>query len=463
MNAKATLVHHRWASLPFLLGGGAIPILDFFAINMILPTIRADRGLDAVATQLVVSAFSGLYAVLLITGSRLGDLWGRRRLFVLGALGFAVASALAAWSPSVEVLLGARALAGAAAALFVPQVLASIVVQFPAEERPRALGWLGTAFSLASVVGTVLGGLLIAWHPWGLTWQALFLAYVPLGLSVALGGLRLVESRNEHAQGLDWGGVGLIVLALGLLIFPLAEGRAAGWPPLAWVLLALSPVAWAGFFVYEARLEDRGGSPLVSSELLRNGPFRLGLALSLLLYIAYGFLLCTTLFLKATHGLTALEAGLANLPFALAFFAVSFFVSPVARRLGALVLPVGFGLMAVGWGLMIVSVARGGAGIDGLGLVGMAVAGAGNGLVQPSLLRVATSTLGPRHAGQASGVLLSVQQMAGALAVVVLGGVYFSLASTDPTLGYLVALSTSAFLGLTAAVALVLVPRGGRV
>jgi len=454
MNLKTQEAGHqrRWAALPFLLAGACLPVLDTFVISMILPTIRAALGADAVQSQLVASAFSGVYAVFLITGSRLGDLFGRRRLFVVGAAGFTLASLAGALAPSINALIAARAFQGASAALFAPQVLAAIQALFGPSDRPQAIKWMGTAFSIAGALGFLLGGWLIAWHPFGLTWQALFAAYVPLGLAIALGGLSVPESKNPHAQGLDPAGVGLLFLALALVLFPLAEGRAAGWPLWSFGLLALAPLVWVGFLAFERRLARRGGSPLVALDLFREPAFVRGLVLSFFLYVAYGFLFCFALYLKTTRQLSALDLGLANLPFALGFFAVSFAVGRLSAWLGHRILVVGFGLLTLGWSAILTSVIIGGGGLDALGTLGLAVAGVGNGLVLPSLIRVVTGAMEPRHAGLASGVLLSVQQMGSSLGVVILGGIYFSVsASGDAPTAFAWALGTSVFLGAGAA------------
>lgn len=444
----------RWAALPFLLAGACLPVLDTFVISMILPTIRASLGADPVQTQLVASAFSGVYAVFLITGSRLGDLFGRKLLFVVGTLGFAVASLVCALAPSIGWLIAGRALEGLSAALFAPQVLAAIQSLFDPVERPSAIRWMGTAFSIAGALGFVLGGLLIAWQPFGQTWQALFFTYVPLGLAIGWGGVRIPESKNPHAQGLDPWGVGLIFLALGLLVFPLAEGRAAGWPLWSLVLLGTSPLAWLAFLAWQSRLLRTGGSPLVALDLFLDPAFVKGLVLSFFLYLAYGFLFCLALYLKTTRHLSALDLGLAVLPFAFSFFVVSFFVGRLASLLGNRILVLGFGLLAAGWSGLLVSVLTGGGGIDGVGTLGLLVAGLGNGLVLPSLIRVVTGAMDPRHAGLASGVLLSVQQMGGSLGVVVLGGLYFTgtAAGGDPGTALAWALATSVALGLAGAV-----------
>jgi MFS family permease len=439
----------RWAALPFLIAGACFPVMDFFSISMLLPTVRTALNATAVEAQLVSSVFSAVYAVFLITGSRLGDLFGRRRLFIVGGLVFSAASLLGALAPSIGWLIAARALQGASAALFAPQVLATIQALFEGEERALVIRRLGTSFAAAGVIGLVGVGALIAWHPFGLTWQTMFLAYAPAAAIIVLGALRIPESKNPHAQGLDPLGVGLLFVALGLLVVPLAAGRAAGWPLWSFLLLGLSPVGWFLLLRWQSALTRRGGSPLVALELFRDSVLVRGLVLSFLLYVSYGFLFCLALFLQGTRHLSAWELGLANLPMGLAFFASTFAVRTVSRWMGNGILVLGFALLGTGYAVIAASAILGD---TGLGIaVGMVVTGLGNGLVIPSLLRVVTSGMEPRHAGLASGLLLSVQQMGGALGVVILGGVYFGVGAVAPQAGLAAAIGTAAALVLGAA------------
>ncbi|WP_229185016.1 MFS transporter [Bradyrhizobium oropedii] len=209
----ATVDPRRWLALPVLLTGAFLPILDFNVVNLALPAIRGNLGATASEVQFVISAYAATYAVFLITGGRLGDLLGRRRMFLTGVAGFTIASVLCgiAWSPAM--LVAARILQGLTATAMAPQVLASIRVLFPAAEQGRALGFYGATFGLANICGQVLGGVLVSAHPFGLAWQAIFLINVPIGLAAFLGALLfLTDSRAEHAQRLDIGGVILLSL-----------------------------------------------------------------------------------------------------------------------------------------------------------------------------------------------------------------------------------------------------------
>lgn len=222
---------HRWAMFIVLLVGAFLPPLDFFIVNVALPSIQVELGTSASAEQFVISSYAGLYAVTLITGGRLGDLFGRGRMFFTGLIGFAAASALCgfAWSPGA--LIGGRVLQGITAAIMAPQALASIQAIFPEAEKSRALGLYGAVFGLASVIGQALGGILISLNLFDSGWRAIFLVNLPIALLVLLFGIPLIkETRARQARRLDMGGMVLSVIALGLLIVPLIEGRGGpGW------------------------------------------------------------------------------------------------------------------------------------------------------------------------------------------------------------------------------------------
>ena len=244
----------RWAMFAVLLVGAFLPPLDFFIVNVALPSIRTELGASSSAEQLVISSYAGLYAVTLITGGRLGDLFGRGRVFFLGLIGFAIASTLCGLASSPWTLIVGRALQGVTAAIMAPQALASIQAIFPEAEKPLALSLYGAVFGLAAVVGQALGGILISLNLLNLGWRTIFLVNLPLAMLVVLFGIPLLkETRAQHARKLDLGGTALSMLTLGALIVPLIEGREAGWPVWAWVSLLAVP-ALAGFFWrYERR------------------------------------------------------------------------------------------------------------------------------------------------------------------------------------------------------------------
>ncbi|MFB9262628.1 MFS transporter [Bradyrhizobium erythrophlei] len=420
----------RWLALPVLLTGAFLPILDFNVVNLALPAIRENLGATSSEAQFVISAYAATYAVFLITGGRLGDLFGRRRMFLFGVAGFTVASVLCgiAWSPAA--LVAGRILQGLTATVMAPQVLASIRVLFPAAEQGRALGFYGATFGLANICGQVLGGVLVSSHPFGLAWQAIFLINVPIGLAAFIGGLVfLTDSRAERAERLDVGGVILLSLTLGLLVYPLVEGRESGWP--AWIIamLTAAPVALIAFIRFEARLSARGGDPLVALHLMRNAGFVIGLVMALAFYMLSSFYLTFAVYLQNGLHETPLNAGLATLPFATGFFVASLLSAHVMQWLGTRALTLGFGLQVVGFGGMMLVVG----GVIPRGLeIGLVCAGLGFGTVMPSVIKAVIGSLDPRYAGLASGMMISTFQIGAALGVAVIGGVFYGLLGPRP-------------------------------
>ncbi|MHC2335147.1 MFS transporter [Bradyrhizobium sp. USDA 4454] len=420
----------RWLALPVLLTGAFLPILDFNVVNLALPAIRDNLGASPSEVQFVISAYAATYAVFLITGGRLGDLLGRRRMFLTGVAGFTIASLLCgvAWSPTV--LVAGRILQGLAATVMAPQVLASIRVLFPTAEQDRALGFYGATFGLANICGQVLGGVLVSAHPFGLAWQAIFLINLPIGLAAFIGGLLLLtDSRAEHAQRLDIGGVILLSLTLGLLVYPLIEGRESSWPIWIVAMLLASPLMLTAFVRFEARLEARGGDPLVALQLLRNGDFVIGLVMALAFYMLSSFYLTFAVYLQSGLHFSPLAAGLATLPFATGFFVSSLLSSLVMQWLGARTLALGFALQVVGFGVVMLSV--GGALPQSLEF-GLICGGLGFGTVMPSVIKAVIGSIDPRHAGLASGMMISTFQIGAALGVAIIGGVFYSLLGPHP-------------------------------
>jgi EmrB/QacA subfamily drug resistance transporter len=413
-----------------LLTGAFLPILDFNVVNLALPAIRDNLGATSSEVQFVISAYAATYAVFLITGGRLGDLFGRRRMFLLGVAGFTIASVPCgiAWSPTV--LVAGRILQGLTATVMAPQVLASIRVLFPAAEQGRALGFYGATFGLANICGQVLGGVLVSAHPFGFAWQAIFLINLPIGLAAFIGGLLfLTDSRPAHAQRLDVGGVILLSLTLGLLIYPLIQGRETGWP--AWIIAMLlaSPLILLAFVRFEARLSARGGDPLVALQLLRNSDFVIGLVMALAFYMLSSFYLTFAIYLQSGLHESPLAAGLATLPFAVGFFLSSLVSSYVMQWLGVRALTLGFVLQVIGFGVVMLAVG----GVLPRSLeIGLLCGGLGFGTVMPSVIKAVIGSIDPRHAGLASGMMISTFQIGAALGVAIIGGVFYSLLGVHP-------------------------------
>lgn len=415
----------RWFALPVLLTGAFLPVLDFNVVNLALPAIRQTLSATSSDLQFVISAYAATYAVFLITGGRLGDWLGRKRMFMLGVAGFTIASVLCgtAWSPAI--LIAGRSLQGLTATVMAPQVLASIRVLFPASEQGKALGLYGATFGFANIAGQILGGVLVSSHPFGFTWQAIFLVNVPIGLAAFIGSLLFLgDSRADHAHKLDIGGVALLSATLGLLVYPLVEGWEMGWPFWLVAMLVASPVALAAFIRFEKRLMDRGGSPLVDLSLFRERGFAIGVAMALVFYMHAAFYLMFSVYLQGGLHLTPLDAGLRTLPFGIGYFMASFAAAGVMRRLGPRALTLGFIGQVLGFSVVIFAVAGA---LQGWLEIGLSVAGLGFGILTPSVIKAVISGVDQRHAGLASGIVISTFQIGAALGVAIVGGVFFSI------------------------------------
>lgn len=416
---------HRWLALPILLTGAFLPVLDFNVVNLALPAIRQNLGATSSEVQFVISAYAATYAVFLITGGRLGDWLGRKRMFMLGVAGFTLASVLCgtAWSP--DALIAGRILQGLTGTMMAPQVLASIRVLFQPAEQSKVLGLYGATFGLANIVGQILGGVLISAHPFGFTWQAIFLINVPIGFAAFIGSLFFLgDSRADHAQKLDIGGVVLLSATLGLLVYPLVEGREKGWPLWIVALLIASPVALIAFIQFERRLIGRGGSPLVDLSLFRESSFAIGIAMALVYYMLSAFYLTFSIYLQGGLHLTPFGAGLRTLPFGIGYFLASFASASLIQRLGPRALTLGFAIQVLGFGAVILAVMGPLAGYLETALV---MAGVGFGIVMPSVIEAVIGGIDQRHAGLASGIVISTLQIGAALGVAIIGGVFFSI------------------------------------
>ena len=426
----------RWIGLWVVLSGSFLAGMDGFIVNVALPSIQKDLTTDFASLQFVVAGYALIYAVLLVTGGRLGDLYGRKRIFLVGMASFVLASALCGFALHPLALVMARFLQGAAAALLFPQILGLVRVTFTGRERDQAFGLYGMTIGLSQISGLVLGSLLLATNIFGLGWRALFLINVPIGVvALTLTIFFVREATLPGQQKLDLGGVGLATLGLGLLIFPLIEGREAGWPWWTFLSLTMAFFLLFGFFFYERAVETRNGAPLLSRALLENSAFLRGLLMVLLFFSATGaFLLVITFYLQSGLGQPAPIAGLTTLPFALGVFLASFAATPIKKRLGTYVLSGGAGSMIMGILMFIGSIVISGSKPTGLALLpGMFLIGFGFGLILSPLMSVLLGSIEAVHASVASGMIGTCMQTGLSLGVAFTGVIFFSLLTSHAT------------------------------
>jgi MFS family permease len=393
-----------------------LPVADFFIVNVALPTIESTLHASAPELQLVVAAYGIAYSLLLVLGGRLGDAWGRRRLFLAGMAAFTVSSLACGLAPSALFLVASRAVQGASAAMMLPQVLATIQATSTGRRRARALGLYGATGGIANVVGQVLGGVLVSADIAGTSWRPIFLVNVPVGIVGLILAARVVpDSRSERPAQADVPGTVLLGAAVLTLMLPLMEGRALGWPVWTVAMLVVFPVFAAAFAIVQRRQERAGRLPLVPPSLVRERSMRNGLLLAVPFFTSFGaFMFVYTITAQQGLGFGPLTAGIALVPLAVCFLAASLAMPRLVSRFGRRVLAAG---AASSWPhLSPLSLAP-----------GMALAGLGNGLVLPPLFRVVLSGVPADRAGIGGGVLVTTQQVSLALGVATLGSLFLSL------------------------------------
>ncbi|WP_020663478.1 MFS transporter [Amycolatopsis benzoatilytica] len=426
------------AGLITVLLGAALPIIDFFIVNVALPTIDTDLHASAATLELVVAGYGIAYAVLLVLGGRLGDTFGRRRLFLLGLALFTLTSLACGVAPDAGTLVLARAAQGAASAMLLPQVLSIIQAGTSGERRSRAIGLYGATGGIATVIGQLLGGVLVSADLWGLSWRPIFLVNVPIGLFGLLIARRTVpDSRASNPLGIDRLGTVLLAVSLLSLLIPIMEGRALGWPWWTIALLVVFPFATYAFARVERRLESAGRTPLLPPTLLRTPSMRHGLTVAVPFFCSFGsFMFVYAVTLQTGLHLSALEAGLALMPMALAYFLTSLSSSHLVARFGRKVVPVGALILTLGLIVLAGSALRSWPDLSIWQLApAMVLIGIGNGLAMSTLFRVVLSRVPADLAGAGGGVLTTTQQTSLALGVAVLGSLFAGL-SGPGSLGY---------------------------
>ncbi|MFG6177846.1 MFS transporter [Halomonas sp. THAF12] len=422
-----------WLGLSVLLLAGFVTIFDLFVVNVAIPSMQAGLGASFAQIGFIVASYELAFGVLLITGGRLGDLFGRRRLFILGMAGFTVASALCGLAPSANFLIGARVLQGLAAALLFPQVYASIRVNFDGNDSARAFGLLGMTLGLAAIAGQVLGGWLVHVDLFGLGWRSIFLINVPIGLFAIVAARFIPESRAPQRPTLDWTGVTLVSTGLTLLLVPLIEGPGQGWP--AWSLWALG--AGMGMLVLFSRQQERrrmaGELPLVDMRLMAQRRFALGAVLVLLVYsTSTSFFLCFALLVQSGLGLDPFVAGSIFAPCSVGFVLASLAAPRLVARWGSRAIVAGALVYALSIGLLMAQVHMARAALEPTRLIPvLIVVGAGQGFVMTPLLNLVLGFVKEAQAGMASGVISTVQQVGAALGVAVVGILFGAVLAAD--------------------------------
>ena len=431
-HSSTTAQRPPWRALAVLLTGNFVTILDLFIVNVALPSIQGRLSATDADLQLVVVAYAIAYGLCLMNGARLGDLFGRRRLFLIGMAVFTLASALCGLAATPGQLIAARALQGLGAGVLMPQVLASLRVLFEGEARRRAFGIMGAVQGVAASISQLLGGALIASSADGLGWRLVFLINVPIGIAALLAGWRsLPDGRVPVPARLDLHGALAGALGLALILVPVMEGREHGWPwwSIAGPLAAVAVLAW--FVRHEKALARRGGVPVLDMRLLANRPFVAGIGAVFFFFSAISsFFFALTLLLQFGLKLPPFAAGAVFTPAALAFFVGSLAGPRLTARFGHRALLAGVLVFTAGLALCAVTAATR---PDSLALLiaALVLNGAGQGLAIPLAFNAILGAVSDEQAGMASGALSTLQVVGTSTGVAVVGVLMFT-ALGDP-------------------------------
>jgi EmrB/QacA subfamily drug resistance transporter len=424
----SVLYRHRWLILAVVLAAECMDLIDSTVVNVAAPQIARQFHATSTSLQWIVGGYPLAIAVGLITGGRLGDLIGRKRMFIIGAGGFVAASTLCGLAPDTTVLIIARLVQGGFAAMMLPQGFGILREVFPADERQQAFAIFGPVIGFSAVLGPIIGGSLIDWNLFGSGWRLVFLVNVPLGLAAIAGAIRLLPaSKPDRGTRLDLVGTALVSAFAVLLVYPLIQGRAFGWPWWTYASMAAGAGFLIAFAVQQKRRDAAGRSPLVTPSVFSHRGYSAGLIFAMLFFCGLGgTLLCSTLFLQIGQGFTPIHAAICTVPLS-AGLVIGAGLSGgfLGPKFGRITLQAGVVVGAAGWILLILAL-RGHSSVGFIDLMpGLFVAGIGFGLVVAPMFDIILASVTDPETGSASGVLNAAQQLASSIGVAVLGTIFF--------------------------------------
>jgi EmrB/QacA subfamily drug resistance transporter len=432
--ARPTPYRWRWLAYSAVLASTVMELLDSTIVGVAAPAIRADLGGSYASLQWMAAGYTLTLAVMLLIGGRLGDLFGRKRMLLIGVTGFTVASVACGLAVSPEMLIASRVLQAAFSAVMVPQGFGLIRDLFPPNEMAKAWAVFGPIMGLSAVVGPIIGGTLVDADLFGTGWRSIFLVNVPVGLFTLLVALRFVPASQAIARSarLDLPGTVLAATGTFLLIYPLVQGRELGWPAWTKVMLAASVVVLAVFARYQVRRKRSGSTPIVEPSLFTRRAYVAGVVFALIFFAAMAGTFIAGIFLQVGLGYTPMQASLAMAPWAVGAVIGSAFGGVKMPVLGRKILHIGLALMGVGVLGLYVAYQLAGVGVDGWDMiVPNLVGGAGMGMIFVPLFDIILGGVADHEIGSANGVLGSIEQLGIALGVAVLGTVFFGILGGD--------------------------------
>jgi EmrB/QacA subfamily drug resistance transporter len=419
----------RWWVLAIVVAAQFMFGVDAFIVNVAIPTIAVELNASAAQIESVIAIYLIAYATLVVTGGRLGDIHGTKKIFITGVLGFTLTSLWCGLAQSGPELIIARLAQGATAALMVPQVLATLHLLFSDSSRARAFAIYGIVLGLAGAAGFALGGVLVTLDLAGLGWRTVFFVNVPFGLLIVAAALRIVPSVPQRSgTRLDISGAIVLFIGLLCLIGPLLFGHDVHWAPWLWLMMAAGIAILAAFLRLERRVAAGGGMPLIDLALLSDKAFMRGLGAAFVFFFAnLSVYLVMTMFMQKTLQIPPLQAGLVFLPLALTFVIASRHSGMRARHRGTLVLIEGCVLQLLGLAVLAAAVACVESPSATLLALVLTVFGYGQGLVMAPLSSAVLASVKPAAAGSASGMYGTTAQIANAAGVAAIGAVFFAI------------------------------------
>jgi EmrB/QacA subfamily drug resistance transporter len=433
-----------WLGLFAVLAAILMNLLDSTIVNVAAPAIRAELGGSYTDLQWVVAGYTLALAVGLLTGGRLGDMFGRKRMIMIGITGFLAASIACALAPTMTVLVVARVLQGLIGALMIPQGFGLIRDLFPPQQMSKAFAALGPVIGLSTVAGPIAAGLLVDADLFGTGWRMIFLINVPLaGFALLAGRIALpaatMTEREDRPRRLDLTGMALAAVGMFLLVFPLVQGHELGWPTWTLLMLAAAVPVIGIFAAHQLRLRRSGRTPLVELSVFTRRSYTSGVAFVVVFFGAIvGLSLAVGLFLQLGLGYSPTRASLTMATWALGAFLGSGFSAGAMAKLGRRILHLGLSLMVVGGAALYVVLTQVGAAVGVWHLAApLLVFGLGMGMIFVPLFDIIMGEIGDREVGSAAGLLESIQQAGGSLGVAVLGTVFFSVAGPTTAHGVL--------------------------
>jgi len=460
----------RWLAFAAVITASVMDLLDSTIAQVAAPSIRHDLGGSYAVIEWLTAAYGLAMAVGLLTGGRLGDLYGRKRVLLIGMAGFIAASAACAAAATSGELIAARAVQGLAGAVMLPQVFGLISDLFEPQDMGKAFAVFSPVMGLSAMLGPIVSGGLIALDLAGTGWRMIFLVNVPVGLVALAAGARFLPAvaPRRGAARLDLPGAAMAGAAMFLLVFPLVQGHGLGWPGWLFGMLGAAAAVLAGFGWYQVRRKRAGGTPLIEPGIFANRGYAAGIGFSLAFVSSMGgIVVIFNVLLQAGLGYTPWHSAITTAPWAAGAFVGSAASGITMGRLGRRVLHAGLVVEAAGLLALSFVLRAAGTGVSTADLLApMIIGGIGMGMVFVPLFDIALAGIRPHEMGSASGVLQTVNSLSMSTGVAALGAIFFSLIGTGHAPAYLSAaqwtvLATVVLLGSAFAVAFWL-PRRAR-